>query len=156
MTVTIRCVFFEQYVEAPKVTDKFVAICKEFGMEKLSLICQNMEKSYLTQECLIHSDSHVFNVLVEKKPSIETLQQFGDKGNLVICDWEMEYAGPRGRDAGIFQSFPICCAMAHAVQGHKAEALNILDNLIAFWDAYANIPTKKGKVAGEVLSLIHI
>jgi hypothetical protein len=139
-----------QYVEAPEVTDKCVAICKEFGLEKLSLICQNMEKSYLTQECLIHSDSHVFNVLVEKKPSIETLQQFGDKGNLVICDWEMEYAGPRGRDAGIFQSFPICCAMAHAVQGHKAEALNILDNLITFWDAYAETLLKKGKDADYV------
>ena len=146
----ILTMFFGQYVEAPEVTDKCVAICKEFGLEKLSLICQNMEKSYLTQECLIHSDSHVFNILVEKKPSIETLQQFGDKGNLVICDWEMEYAGPRGRDAGIFQSFPICCAMAHAVQGHKTEALNILDNLIAFWDAYADILTKKGKDADYV------
>jgi hypothetical protein len=114
-------------------------------MEKLSLMCQNMEKSYLTQECLIHSDSHVCNILVEKKPSIETLQQFGDKGNLFICDWEMVYGGPRGRDDGIFQAFPICCAMAHAVQGHKAEALNILDNLIAFWDAYADTLTKKGK-----------
>jgi hypothetical protein len=146
----VLTIVFGQYVEAPEVTDKCVAICKEFGLEKLSLICQNMEKSYLTQECLIHSDSHVFNILVEKKPSIETLQQFGDKGNLVICDWEMEYAGPRGKDAGTFQSFPICCAMAHAVQGHKAEALNILDNLIAFWDAYEKILTKKGKDADYV------
>jgi thiamine kinase-like enzyme len=136
---------FGEYVGAREATDKYIAICKEFGMEKLALICENMEKSYLTQECLIHSDTHVFNLLVEKKPSIEALQQFGDKGNLVICDWEMTYAGPRGRDAGIFQAFPICCALSHAVQGHKAEALHILDSLIVFWDAYAGILKKKGK-----------
>jgi hypothetical protein len=41
------------------------------------------------RDCIIHSDSHVFNILVEAKPSIEELEDFGPYGTVVLCDWEM-------------------------------------------------------------------
>lgn len=138
--------YFDEYAQAPaKDSDKCKRLCQELGIETLHEIIDNMKKSYLTQECLIHSDSHSFNILVEKKPSIETLQQFGEKGSIFICDWEMAYAGPRGRDAGVFQSWPIGCAIAHSTQGRKAEAVHIFDCMVKFWDAYAATLSEKGK-----------
>jgi thiamine kinase-like enzyme len=47
---------------------------------------------YHDRDCLIHSDSHVFNILVEAKPSIEELEDFGPDGTVVLCDWEMAMA----------------------------------------------------------------
>lgn len=44
---------------------------------------------YNTRDCLIHSDSHVFNIIVEAKPSIEELETFGPNGSFVLVDWEM-------------------------------------------------------------------
>lgn len=60
----------------------------------------------LTQECLIHSDTPPFQCLGGIETSIKTLQQFGEKGNVDLCDWEMVYGGPRGRGAGIFKAGP--------------------------------------------------
>jgi thiamine kinase-like enzyme len=47
---------------------------------------------YHERDCLIHGDSHVFNILVEAKPSIEELEDFGPNGTMVLCDWEMAMA----------------------------------------------------------------
>jgi thiamine kinase-like enzyme len=43
----------------------------------------------IVSETVFHSDSHVFNILVEAKPSIEELEDFGPYGTVVLCDWEM-------------------------------------------------------------------
>ena len=48
--------------------------------------------NYHKRDCLIHSDAHTFNVLVEAKPSIEELETFGPYGTMVLCDWEMAMA----------------------------------------------------------------
>jgi len=45
--------------------------------------------NYHQQDCLIHSDSRVFNMLVEAKPSIVELEDFGPNGTVVLCDREM-------------------------------------------------------------------
>ena len=44
------------------------------------------------QDCLIHADAHVFNTLVEAKPFVDKLEEFGHNGTLVLCDWEMAMA----------------------------------------------------------------
>eukprot|EP00985_Skeletonema_marinoi_P027320 scaffold22244_cov73-Skeletonema_marinoi.AAC.1 len=50
-------------------------------------------------DCLIHSDSHAFNILVEAKPDEQDLERFAPDGTVVICDFEMTSVGPFGRDA---------------------------------------------------------
>ena len=43
-----------------------------------------MENEYVNERnTLIHNDTHVFNLLVEKKPPISALENFGPTGNIV-------------------------------------------------------------------------
>jgi hypothetical protein len=114
------------------------------GQERYDELVENLDKMYMKRECINHSDSHCFNLLVEKKPSVDKLQAFGDEGDLAICDWEMAMAGPNGRDAGIFQSWPITCALMHAARGHKEVAYDLLACCDEFWDEYARILVEQG------------
>lgn len=59
------------------------------GPELMLKTVQANLADYNTRDCLIHSDSHVFNIIVEAKPSIEEFENFGPNGNFVIVDWEM-------------------------------------------------------------------
>mgnify|MGYP004104463449 CR=1 FL=1 len=38
---------------------------------------------------------------VEAKPEVSTLERFGPNGDVILCDWEMVFAGPIGRDIGL-------------------------------------------------------
>ena len=67
-------------------TEKYMVV---LGSDLMQKILQSNLSDYNTRDCLIHSDSHVFNIIVEAKPSVEELQSFGPKGNLVLVDWEM-------------------------------------------------------------------
>lgn len=60
-----------------------------FGSELMNNIAERNLADYNTRDCLIHSDAHVFNIIVEGKPSIEELENFGSKGSFVLVDWEM-------------------------------------------------------------------
>jgi len=60
-----------------------------FGSELMNTIVEGNLADYNTRDCLIHSDAHVFNIIVEGKPSIEELENFGSKGTFVLVDWEM-------------------------------------------------------------------
>lgn len=127
---------FRQHTEGDETIDSCVAYMKEMNTEKYYVLIDNLDKTYMTRECINHSDSHVFNLLVERKPSVDKMQQFGDKGDLIICDWEMAMAGPYGRDVGLFQAWPISCALFHAAHGHKQAAYDILDCCIQLWNEY--------------------
>ena len=62
--------------ETPK--DRTEGYCKfEIGKEKLLQVLQANIDNLDQRDRLIHSDAHVFNILVESKPSIEELEQFG-------------------------------------------------------------------------------
>ena len=39
---------------------------------------------YHKKDCLVHSDSHVFNILAESKPSIDHLEEVGPHGTVVL------------------------------------------------------------------------
>lgn len=136
---------FGQVVEGEDTVDSCVAYMKEMGQKKYSKIIDGLDELYMTRECINHSDTQCFNLLVEKKPSIDKLQAFGDNGDLVICDWEMSMAGPHGRDAGIVQCWPVACALTHAAYGRKAVAYDILEWCVEFWDEYAKVFVEQGE-----------
>ena len=90
--------FFEQFIEYVRET------CEEMkpkdrtethymvvlGSELMLKIVVACLADFNTRDCLIHSDSHVFNIIVEAKPSIEELENFGQSGKCgelidVIC-----------------------------------------------------------------------
>ncbi len=60
-----------------------------FGWEFMNTIGSGNLADYNTRDYLIHSDAHVFNIIVEGKPSIEELETFGPEGSFVLVDWEM-------------------------------------------------------------------
>ncbi len=69
--------------------DRTGEYCVGLGEEVVMKILNAFVSNYHQQDCLIHGDSHVFNTLVEAKPSIDGLEEFGPHGSCVLCDWEM-------------------------------------------------------------------
>jgi hypothetical protein len=92
--------------------------------------------SYERRDCLIHSDTHAFNMLVEPKPStaIYDFAKFAERGTFTLVDFEMSMAGPIGKDAGTFMSFPLCAVLAHARDSNNPDALDIRRLMHTFWD----------------------
>ena len=72
--------------------DRTRAYCVSLGEEAVINILNAHSANYQRRHCLIHGDSHVFNILVESKPSIEDFDEFGPNGTFVLCDWEMAAA----------------------------------------------------------------
>jgi len=110
---------------------------KEIGQNEFNQMIDAMLDSFLNdRHCLVHNDAHCFNILVEKKPSISTLENFGPDANIFLVDWEMAVVGPHGVDPGKVLCYPIACAICHAMNGHKLEAYHILDCINEFWNHY--------------------
>jgi hypothetical protein len=72
--------------------DRTEEYCAILGENRLMTILNANITSLGKRDCLIHGDSHVFNILVEAKPSINELDKFGPDGTVVLCDWEMAMA----------------------------------------------------------------
>ena len=77
-------------------------------------------------------------MLVEAKPSIETLENFGEKGDIVLIDWEFSRCGPLAIDMGFIHPFPIACLLTHALNGELSSSENILKFLDTLWDEYSS------------------
>jgi len=134
--------------------DRTEAYCAGLGEGFIRSIIDANIANYHQRDCLIHSDAHVFNLLVESKPSIEKLEEFGPNGNVVLCDWEMAMAGPIGRDVGLVLSFPMACMVAHAISGHS-EANESIDTFVdALMDRYCSRMARAGKSPEEVASIL--
>ena len=121
--------------------DALMNLLKEVGQGTFDNVVDKYSHQIMeVRESLCHSDSHPFNILVETKcKSTENDYEkvFGPNGNVILCDWETAICGPLGRDAGTFMSFPTACALCLAVQGHKDEAMHLVDCAAQFWDTYA-------------------
>ena len=104
--------------------DRTEAYYQEIGCDKLLKVLQANIDNFHQRDCLIHSDSHVFNILVEAKPSIEALDDFGPNGSVVLCDWEMTMAGPIGRDIGVAIAGPIGCLIGHMLNGNRESSID--------------------------------
>jgi len=124
-----------------------VQLAKEFGEDLCHFIFDACTESYRSKECAVHSDLHAFNVLVEKKPDVQYLEEFGPNGSFVICDWEMAMSGPLGVDMGRVYSIPVACMMAHAIQGNDDVAKGIVLFMDTYWDHYQD--TIKTLIRGD-------
>lgn len=116
--------------------DRVSALGHCLGRDATEAMFEHYKKTVDASECLVHGDLHVFNILVGSKPSIETLENFDSSGDVVLCDFEMAHAGVAGHDVGPLRSFPISCAFAHSINGHRNAALDILNWLDTVWDEY--------------------
>jgi len=146
--------FVKKTCEEMKPRDRTETHMVILGSELLLKVVEANLADYNTRDCLIHSDSHVFNIIVEAKPSIEELENFGPNGNFVLVDWEMCMAGPKGRDIGLALSFPIGCMVAHALSGHLDANESINAFIISLLDSYAACMVEAGKTPEEVSSII--
>eukprot|EP00804_Cyclotella_cryptica_P027295 CCRYP_014385-RA/>CCRYP_014385-RA protein AED:0.39 eAED:-0.67 QI:0/0/0/1/0/0/2/0/468 len=126
------------------------AYCVSVG-NKVAEVIEEMIRDYHRQDCLIHSDAHAFNILVESKPSVAELEGFGPSGKFVLCDWEMSMAGPMGRDVGLALSFPIACLIAHGINSSKTESIN--EYITSLLDCYCSRMVELGKTENEITAL---
>jgi hypothetical protein len=129
--------------------DRVSKFAKELGLETCLHIDAECINHLFKTDSLAHSDTHVFNILVEKKPDVSTLEHFGPKGSFAICDWEMTMASCLGRDIGLFYPFPMACLIAHAINGNKQFALDILNCLGLLWSEYASELMQAGEKSEE-------
>ena len=126
-------------------TEKY---CVEVGFGILGKVLNGIVGNYHLRECLIHSDSHPFNILTEAKPSAES---FGPNGEMILCDWEQAMAGPVGRDVGLALAFPIACYIAHALKGRIVGSIReYIDTLV---DNYLSKMEKVGMRGHNRVSL---
>ena len=86
------------------VSNRVSKLAAEIGVDGCKNIFDNATKSYREQVIPCHTDLHMFNVLVEKKPQLDLFSEkddiFGEEGSFAICDWEMCMSGPLGLDMG--------------------------------------------------------
>jgi len=144
-------------MEASKLdnpTDRIEAYCTSLGEEVMLKIMNASIADYHKRDCLIHADSHVFNTLVEAKPSIEHLERFGKEGTMVLVDWEMAMAGSIGQDVGKAIAFPIGCLIAHAMSGHKEANESIQAHINILIDTYFSRLREDGKTEDELASIL--
>ncbi|KAL9188409.1 hypothetical protein ACHAXT_006787 [Thalassiosira profunda] len=139
-------------VQSPK--DRTEAYCASLDEEALLGTIDAMVENCAQGDCLIHSDAHVFNTLVEGKPSVDDLDTFGPEGTLVLCDWEMAYVGPIGKDIGWALSFPIACMVAHALNGHMDTKDSILAHNNSLLDSYIFKMIESGNSKEEMAGVL--
>ena len=132
--------------ETPK--DRTEEYCKEVGKEALLKILQANIDNLDQRDCLIHSDAHVFNILVESKPSIAELEQFGQEGLMCLCDWETAIVGPIGKDIGGAIAAPVGCLVGHMLNGYREESIDKYINTLL--DDYTSKMMEAGKTQEEL------
>lgn len=119
---------------------------QELGQKKCQTLVDNIQYQYLNaRDCLVHSDLHVKNILVERMSLNKKGHVFGPTGAFSVCDWEMGFAGPIGRDLGTLFAFPLCCALSHALNGNIGATCDILDCIELTWEMYAQTLREGGK-----------
>jgi hypothetical protein len=124
--------------------DRPSRLARSFGKVTLDKISTQYSQDVEETDCMIHGDSHVFNMLVGANPSIETLEKFAESGDIVLIDWEFCHCGPIGKDLGWFYPFPIAACLAHALNGELPSSENILNFMDTLWEEYAaSVSTEK-------------
>ena len=112
------------------------AYCSMLGKDVVNRLNDIAAADDKKRECLQHRDPHTFNLLVEARPSVEDLQSFGENGHVVICDWEMAGAVPRGIDVGIVMTWPLACMVAHTLSGKEDACEDVARFLESFLSSY--------------------
>ncbi|KAL7548064.1 hypothetical protein ACHAWF_011352 [Thalassiosira exigua] len=139
---------------ALKPKDRTESYCNDLGEEVMTRITNAVIDNTRKHECLIHSDAHPFNTLVEAKPSVEELGMFGPEGTMCLCDWEMACAGPIGKDIGLALTFPLACMVSHALNGHREAKESITTYINSLLDTYKHKMFEAGKSREEVTAIL--
>lgn len=127
---------FDDLFHSDGKQDRVSTLARELGKETINSLFESYQDTIDQKECLCHGDLHAFNLLVGAKPAIETLERFDTTGDVVFVDFEMSHAGVAGHDLGTLRAFPIACAFAHSINGHRHSAHDILNWLNKLWDQY--------------------
>ncbi|KAL3938611.1 MAG: hypothetical protein SGARI_001677 [Bacillariaceae sp.] len=143
-----------ELLESPASDDRAVEYAKLMGHDRLLAALKGWHDADNSQECFVHGDAHVFNMMVERKPDACNLENFGPNGKLYICDWEMVNKGDKGNDVGRFFSFPILAAGFLASRGHGASADGLLDTMRQFWEEYKRVMVAEGNNSEKELASI--
>ena len=155
---TIMEEIYDGFVKADddgSVVDRPTQYAKTLGKDILDNIIQHYRKMN-DKDCIIHGDAHVFNMLVASKPSIESLENFAECGDVVLIDWEFARCGPIAIDVGYVYPFPLACVLTHAMNGDMHLCENILKFLDLLWDEYSNtvsVPVEKRELS-EIYKLM--
>lgn len=133
-----------------KPQDRTENYCSMMGTD---IILKMIDANYIDfnrSDCLVHSDSHAFNILVEAKPNEQDLDLFAPDGTVVLCDFEMTSVGPFGRDAGLVLSWPLVCMVSHALKNTESNAnIQIRRFIETFLTCYLS-EMSTGKTAQEM------
>ena len=137
-------------IESPSDDDdrnnsRATKLAKELGVDYCNTIFEACTNNYRSREITCHSDLHAFNILVERKPDVQHLENFGPNGTVVICDWEMAMCGPIGLDVGRIYSIPVASILAHAVSGNEDAVQGLREFLSEFWIIYSSAMKSAGK-----------
>ena len=133
--------------------DRTENYCVTLGTDILLKIFDANYAVFNKSDCLIHSDSHAFNILVEAKPDEQDLDLFAPDGTVVICDFEMTSVGPFGRDAGLVLAWPLACMVAHALKNTESNAnIQIRHFMETFLKCYLS-EMSSGRTAKEMTSM---
>ena len=129
--------FFAGYLDDSNETpDRTALRGREMGKETLDKIIEVRRTIFRDAAyCYTHGDCHSFNQLV----ATPELQAVGgsNAGDICLIDWEFSTVGAFGYDIGASMVFPLACAVAHAVNGHRESTASILAFLDSLWETYA-------------------
>jgi len=124
---------------------RVAVLAKSYGQDLCDEIVDRNVANYNDRNCLVHSDPQAFNILVERKPDASSPERFGPTGDVVLCDWEMAFAGPIGRDIGLAWVMPVSCLLAHATRGRANFVEDSFLRIIAeLWAEYSKVLVEKG------------
>ncbi len=123
---------------AEEGSNRAANLARELGKDYIDNIWKKTEESYRAKDISCHADLHAFNILVEGKPDISTLERFGKNGCFVICDWEMAMVGPIGLDCGRLYSIPVACIISHTLNGNVGIETHFVEYMSLSWSEYTS------------------
>ena len=149
--VTMITAVFDGYLASldddadENVVDGATQLARSMGAEKLDEIITAYHNVLDRQDCYVHGDAHVFNIMAEEndtddstaKPITTSVLNGSRTGDFTLIDWEMSHCGPIGKDLGFFLPFPLACVLAHAANGDSAASNRILDCIETLWSDYS-------------------
>lgn len=127
---------------------------QRLGEEYVTKLFQSGVSDYHAKDCLIHGDSHMMNILLEARPSADDLDKFGPDGSVTLCDWEMAYVGPIGKDIGLALIVPLSCMVIQALNGQRDAVENIAAFNKSLIDTYMDRMEEAGKSEEELATIM--
>lgn len=130
MTEVIFAGYLDESAENPSRT---ALAGRAIGKSNLDEIIVSTTSHLLQDDCYVHGDCHMFNMLVASKLKAAMSEAAGE---VTFVDWEFAHCGPAGKDIGWVQVFPIACALTHTINGDAESASSIVEFCESVWSVY--------------------